>query len=49
MTKIKGEEDMPPWDILSCFGKAQNGYSEGVLDQYNMMKMAGFRPDKITL
>ncbi len=35
------------WNTLIA-GKAQNGYSEGVLDQYNMMKMAGFRPDKIT-
>ncbi|KAI4332042.1 hypothetical protein L6164_016983 [Bauhinia variegata] len=35
------------WNTLIA-GKAQNGYSEGVLDQYNMMKMSGFRPDKIT-
>ncbi|KAJ9163438.1 hypothetical protein P3X46_023106 [Hevea brasiliensis] len=35
------------WNTLIA-GKAQNGYSEEVLDQYNMMRMAGFRPDKIT-
>ncbi|KDP31437.1 hypothetical protein JCGZ_11813 [Jatropha curcas] len=35
------------WNTLIS-GKAQNGYSEEVLDQYNMMRMAGFRPDKIT-
>ncbi|KAG6572381.1 pentatricopeptide repeat-containing protein At2g41080 [Cucurbita moschata] len=35
------------WNTLIA-GKAQNGCSEEVLNQYNMMKMAGFRPDKIT-
>ncbi|XP_027347512.1 pentatricopeptide repeat-containing protein At2g41080 [Abrus precatorius] len=35
------------WNTLMA-GKAQKGYFEGVLDQYCMMKMAGFRPDKIT-
>ncbi|XP_041018232.1 pentatricopeptide repeat-containing protein At2g41080 isoform X1 [Juglans microcarpa x Juglans regia] len=35
------------WNTLIA-GKAQNGYPEEVLDQYNMMKIAGFRPDKIT-
>ena len=35
------------WNTLMA-GKAQNGYFEGVMDQYCMMKMAGFRPDKIT-
>ncbi|KAJ7948463.1 Pentatricopeptide repeat-containing protein [Quillaja saponaria] len=35
------------WNTLIA-GKAQNGFSEGVIDQYNMMKMAGLRPDKIT-
>ncbi|XP_062007828.1 pentatricopeptide repeat-containing protein At2g41080 [Rosa rugosa] len=35
------------WNTLIA-GKAQNGQSEGVLDQYNMMKIAGFRPDKVT-
>lgn len=35
------------WNTLIA-GKAQNGHSEGVLDQYNMMKIAGFRPDKVT-
>ncbi|WOH03120.1 hypothetical protein DCAR_0522514 [Daucus carota subsp. sativus] len=29
-------------------GRAQRGLSEGALDQYNSMKAAGFRPDKIT-
>ncbi|XP_031263972.1 pentatricopeptide repeat-containing protein At2g41080 [Pistacia vera] len=35
------------WNTLIA-GKAQNGYSEGVLDQYSLMKMASFRPNKIT-
>ncbi|PKI62874.1 pentatricopeptide repeat-containing protein At2g41080 [Punica granatum] len=35
------------WNTLIA-GKAQNGSPEGVLDQYNMMKIAGQRPDKIT-
>lgn len=35
------------WNIL-LEGKAQNGCSEEVLYQYNIMKLAGFRPDKIT-
>ncbi|KAL1328346.1 hypothetical protein HN51_038219 [Arachis hypogaea] len=35
------------WNTLMS-GKAQNGCFEGVLDQYCMMKKAGFRPDKIT-
>ncbi|XP_038887927.1 pentatricopeptide repeat-containing protein At2g41080 isoform X2 [Benincasa hispida] len=35
------------WNTLIA-GKAQNGCPEEVLNQYNMMKMAGFRPDKIT-
>ncbi|KAK7319255.1 hypothetical protein RJT34_03974 [Clitoria ternatea] len=35
------------WNTLMA-GKAQNGYFEGVLDQYCMMKMAGFSPDRIT-
>lgn len=35
------------WNTLIA-GKAQNGYSEVVLDQYNVMKLAGFKPDKIT-
>ncbi|XP_057422407.1 pentatricopeptide repeat-containing protein At2g41080 [Lotus japonicus] len=35
------------WNTLMA-GKAQNGYSEGVMDQYYMMRMAGFRPDRIT-
>ncbi|KAL8161625.1 hypothetical protein V2J09_013114 [Rumex salicifolius] len=35
------------WNTLIT-GRAQNGYSEGALEQYNLMKMAGFRPDQIT-
>ncbi|KAF7842961.1 pentatricopeptide repeat-containing protein [Senna tora] len=35
------------WNTLIA-GKAQNGYAEEVLNLYCMMKMAGFRPDKIT-
>uniref|UniRef100_A0A803QJ96 DYW domain-containing protein n=1 Tax=Cannabis sativa TaxID=3483 RepID=A0A803QJ96_CANSA len=35
------------WNTLIA-GKAQNGYPEDVLDNYNIMKLAGFRPDKIT-
>lgn len=35
------------WNTLIA-GKAQNGFSEEVMDQYNMMRIAGFRPDKIT-
>lgn len=35
------------WNTLMA-GKAQNRYFEGVLDHYCMMKMAGFRPDKIS-
>ncbi|WJX52749.1 hypothetical protein P8452_38825 [Trifolium repens] len=35
------------WNTLMA-GKAQNRYFEGVLDHYCMMKMAGFRPDRIT-
>ncbi|KAL7215794.1 hypothetical protein ACSBR1_027859 [Camellia fascicularis] len=45
-------EAMPIRNVVACntliAGRAQNGLSEGALDQYNMMKMAGFRPDKIT-
>ncbi|KAK0589996.1 hypothetical protein LWI29_021219 [Acer saccharum] len=36
------------WNTLIA-GKAQNCYFEEVLYQYNLMRMAGFRPDKITL
>ncbi|KAI5661931.1 hypothetical protein M9H77_21254 [Catharanthus roseus] len=43
---------MPVHSVVACntfiAGMAQNGYSEVVLDQYNIMKIAGFRPDKIT-
>ncbi|KAI4385055.1 hypothetical protein MLD38_003122 [Melastoma candidum] len=35
------------WNTLIA-GKAQNGCPEVVLDQYNLMKVAGFRPDRIT-
>ncbi|KAL6986815.1 hypothetical protein U1Q18_043214, partial [Sarracenia purpurea var. burkii] len=43
---------MPIRSVVACntliAGRAQNGCSEGALDQYNIMRMAGFRPDKIT-
>ncbi|OVA12421.1 Pentatricopeptide repeat [Macleaya cordata] len=43
---------MPVQNVVACntliAGRAQNGFSEGALDQYSLMKMAGFRPDKIT-
>ncbi|GLT95299.1 hypothetical protein SLE2022_129900 [Rubroshorea leprosula] len=35
------------WNTLIA-GKAQKGCSENVLVEYNMMKLSGFRPDKIT-
>ncbi|XP_016503583.2 pentatricopeptide repeat-containing protein At2g41080-like [Nicotiana tabacum] len=35
------------WNTLIA-GKAQNGCFEGTLELYNLMKIAGFRPDKIT-
>ncbi|XP_050379683.1 pentatricopeptide repeat-containing protein At2g41080 [Argentina anserina] len=35
------------WNTLIA-GKAQNGQAEGVLEQFNMMKVAGVRPDRIT-
>ncbi|XP_055961195.1 pentatricopeptide repeat-containing protein At2g41080 isoform X2 [Mercurialis annua] len=35
------------WNTLIA-GKAQNGYPEEVLDQYNLMRIMGFRPDKVT-
>ncbi|KAL3848726.1 hypothetical protein ACJIZ3_010608 [Penstemon smallii] len=35
------------WNTLIA-GLVQNGCATGALDQYNLMKMAGFRPDKIT-
>lgn len=43
---------MPIHNVVACntliAGRAQNGCPEGALDQYNIMKMAGFKPDKIT-
>lgn len=39
--------NMVAWNTLIA-GNSQNGHSESVLDLYNLMKMAGFRPDKIT-
>ncbi|KAJ4847347.1 Pentatricopeptide repeat-containing protein [Turnera subulata] len=36
------------WNTLIA-GLAQNGQFESVLDQYRLMKMAGVRPDRITL
>ncbi|XP_024025130.1 pentatricopeptide repeat-containing protein At2g41080 [Morus notabilis] len=35
------------WNTLIA-GKAQSGHPEEVLDNYNIMKLAGLRPDKIT-
>ncbi|KAK7399808.1 hypothetical protein VNO78_11000 [Psophocarpus tetragonolobus] len=35
------------WNTLMA-GKARRGCFEGVIDQYCMMKMAGFKPDRIT-
>ncbi|PQM36052.1 pentatricopeptide repeat-containing protein [Prunus yedoensis var. nudiflora] len=40
-------QNVVAWNTLIA-GKAQNGHSEAVLDQYNIMKIAGFRPDKVT-
>lgn len=43
---------MPVHNVVACniliAGMVQNGCPVGALDQYNIMKMAGFRPDKIT-
>ncbi|KAF8391201.1 hypothetical protein HHK36_023503 [Tetracentron sinense] len=45
-------QGMPIRNVVACntliAGMAQNGFSEGALDQFNLMKIAGFRPDKIT-
>ncbi|KAF9593299.1 hypothetical protein IFM89_021055 [Coptis chinensis] len=45
-------EGMPVHNVIACntiiVGRAQNGCSEGALDQFNLMKLAGLRPDKIT-
>lgn len=52
---VEGERvirQMPVHNVVACntliAGRAQNGDSEKALDQYNLMKLAGFRPDKIT-
>ncbi|XP_022865565.1 pentatricopeptide repeat-containing protein At2g41080 isoform X2 [Olea europaea var. sylvestris] len=46
-------QSMPVHNIVACntliAGKYQNGCSEGALNQYKIMRMAGFRPNKITL
>ncbi|KAL5983268.1 hypothetical protein ACLOJK_017352 [Asimina triloba] len=46
-------EGMPVQNVVACntviAGRAQNGDPEGALDQFNLMKMGGFRPDQITL
>ncbi|KAJ8420813.1 hypothetical protein Cgig2_030564 [Carnegiea gigantea] len=43
---------MPVHSVAACntliAGRAQNGCPEGALEQYNLMKKAGFQPDKIT-
>ncbi|KNA17407.1 hypothetical protein SOVF_080210 isoform A [Spinacia oleracea] len=45
-------QGMPIHNVIACntliAGRAQNGYPEGALEQYNLMKKAGFQPDKIT-
>lgn len=44
--------EMPVHNVVACntliAGRAQNGYNEGALDQYSLMRMAGLRPDRIT-
>ncbi|XP_058099602.1 pentatricopeptide repeat-containing protein At2g41080 [Magnolia sinica] len=43
---------MPVHNVVACntviAGRAQNGDAEGALDQFNLMKLTGFRPDQIT-
>ncbi|XP_042520053.1 pentatricopeptide repeat-containing protein At2g41080 isoform X1 [Macadamia integrifolia] len=43
---------MPVHNVVACntliAGRAQNGCSEGALNHFNLMRMAGFRPDKVT-
>uniref|UniRef100_A0A6N2KE11 DYW domain-containing protein n=1 Tax=Salix viminalis TaxID=40686 RepID=A0A6N2KE11_SALVM len=46
--KVMPMRNVVAWNTLIA-GNAQNGHSEGVLHLYNMMKMSGLRPDKITL
>ncbi|XXG70432.1 hypothetical protein AAC387_Pa06g3197 [Persea americana] len=45
-------EGMPVHNVVACntviAGRAQNGFAEGALDQFILMKMAGLRPDQIT-
>ncbi|KAG9453899.1 hypothetical protein H6P81_006803 [Aristolochia fimbriata] len=45
-------EGMPIHNVVACntiiAGRAQNGYAEGALDHFNLMRMAGFKPDQIT-
>ncbi|KAF3443988.1 hypothetical protein FNV43_RR13678 [Rhamnella rubrinervis] len=45
--KLMPTRNVVAWNTLIS-GKAQNGFSEVVLDQYNIMKHTGFKPDKIT-
>lgn len=45
--RVMPSRNLVAWNTLIA-GRAQNGYPEEVLDQYKMMKMAGFRPDKVT-
>lgn len=45
--KLMPTRNVVAWNTLIS-GKAQNGFSEVVLDHYNIMKHAGFKPDKIT-
>ncbi|XP_021753713.1 pentatricopeptide repeat-containing protein At2g41080 [Chenopodium quinoa] len=45
-------QGMPIHNVIACntliAGRAQNGCPEGALEQYNIMKKAGFQPDRIT-
>ncbi|KAH0651204.1 hypothetical protein KY285_031322 [Solanum tuberosum] len=41
------DQTMAAWNTLIA-GRAQNGCFEGALELYNLVKIAGFRPDKIT-
>lgn len=45
-------EEMPVHNVVACntliAGRAQNGMAEGALDQFNLMKIIGVKPDEIT-
>ncbi|XP_047338318.1 pentatricopeptide repeat-containing protein At2g41080 [Impatiens glandulifera] len=42
------DRNLVSWNTLIA-GRTQNGCAEGALDQYSLMRMAGFMPNKITL